>query len=496
MQATATNELELFGSPSEPRRRFMSSALLVLVIAVLAAAINPAGYLGGAADDYYYLMAAECWAEKGACLPVDHWSARWPLIAPIGASIALLGESRASVSLAPFLYAVAALLLVNHIASKLFGRTAGLAAAALLAFTPVFTTRILALNVDIVELTFLLAALAAWLRSISRQDRYAAFAGGVALALAVQSRETSLAYAAVFGLWFILMNPPHRRVTIWALPGFALPTLLQMLVTWIAAGDPFLRIRLALAHTRIPSTELSVHVDTSSSPLFNPAYIAGWRPAAGIDVHWTINPILNLFASAELGLTLILPVLMFLIFRRNMTFDGLHLRRAALLTGAAAAGALLLIYGLAIDPKPRMFLPLAAASAIGAGALGAMAWKAGKRRLVVILGLLGVVMGLPVTFSALNTRPAEPVAAAWIRETGSSTTVDESARRILALVPAVRALPVDDPSRPLQLEFGETGCSAAKTAERSELRSFPLARRDPNGPALCLFRRLSPKGSE
>ena len=456
---------------------------------MLAAALNPVGYLGGGGDDWPYLVAAECWAKNGFCLPHDHWSARWPLVAPVGGSIALFGGSRASVSLVPFLYAAAALLLVSQVAGKLFARAAAVPAAAILAFTPVFSTSILTPNVDVVELTFLLCALAAWLRAASGKGGGWAFAGGAAFALAVQSRETSLAYAAAFGLWFLLMSPEQKRATIWAVPGFVLPTILQMLIHWALSGDPLLRLRLALAHARIPSTELAAHVDRSRSPLFNPDFIAGWKPAAGIDVQWLANPVLNLLASPAICLTLLAPLLLFLALRDKPFFSRPAWRHAALLIGAATLGALLLIYGFAIDPKPRMFLPLAAASAIGTAALGASAWAAGERRFVSIVGLLVIGLGLPATLSSFNTSRAGPVAAVWVREAGDDMTVDVTGRRILALVPSVRGLPVNDPSRPLQLEFAAAGCSGAAETGRAVTRAFPLDQGESAGPSLCLFRK-------
>ena len=72
--------------------------LVALVISLaLILIINPVGFLGGGLDDWHYLNAARCWAAHGPCLPQDHWQGRWPVVAPIGASIFLLGENRFSV---------------------------------------------------------------------------------------------------------------------------------------------------------------------------------------------------------------------------------------------------------------------------------------------------------------------------------------------------------------------------------------------------------------
>ncbi|MDP8994714.1 MAG: glycosyltransferase family 39 protein, partial [Pseudomonadota bacterium] len=262
--------------------------------AVAVAALNPVGYIGGGTDDWQYLVAAECWAESGACLPHDHWSARWPLIAPMAGALALFGESRFTVGLVPFLFALAALFLLCCILERLFGRTAAVIGGAALLTTPVFALSLVRPNVDVVELAFLLGALAAALAALDRRNPvFAAVAGG-ALALAVLTRETSFVFAALFALWFLRSPASDRKILIWAAPGFALPLAAEIGTYWLAAGDPLRRLALAFNHTRIPSTELSPAVDVSRSPLFNPDFIAGWKRSNGIEIHWTVDPVLNL----------------------------------------------------------------------------------------------------------------------------------------------------------------------------------------------------------
>lgn len=310
-------------------------AVPLLALLVLIALLNPVSYVGGGTDDWHYLTAAECWARHGACLPHDHWSARWPLIAPLGGAL-WFGESRAVLAAVPFAFTAAATFLLAHVATRLFGRATGLAAGSLLALTPVFALSMARPNVDVVELAFLLAALAAWLAATERRTgRAFAFAAGAALGLAVQTRETSLIYVALFGLWFLLSSTGARRITWWAAPGFLLTMAAEMLVHGAAAGDPLLRFRLALGHTRIPSTELAPSVDTASSPLLNPDFIAGWKPAAGIDLHWTVNPLLNLFAHPAIGLTLLAPVILIAAYASRDVLDPGMRRRAFLLLGAA-----------------------------------------------------------------------------------------------------------------------------------------------------------------
>src|SRR3546814_13305253 len=70
-------------------------------------------------------------------------------------------------------------------------------------------------------------------------------------------------------------------------------------------GDPLARYVIALHHTAVPSTALAAGVDVSRGPLLNPAVIAGWRPVSGIDVHWAVNPVMNLLALGMIGPTMV-----------------------------------------------------------------------------------------------------------------------------------------------------------------------------------------------
>lgn len=487
-----------------PRRPALPVAIPLLLLVAAIAWLNPVGYVGGGTDDWHYVSAAECWARHGACLPHDHWSARWPLIAPM--SLALwLGESRATLAFVPFLYALAAILLAAHVASRLFGRAASFPAASLLALTPTFALSMARPNVDVVELVFLLAALAAWLAATERPTgRRFAFAAGVALSLAVQTRETSLVYVALFGLWFLLSPARARRITWWAAPGFAVPMAVQMLIHGLAAGDPLLRFRLALDHGRIPSTELDSHVDTSRSPLLNPDFIAGWKPAAGIDVHWSVNPLINLLAHPAIGITLLGALFLLAAYGARGLLDPPARRRAMLLLGAAALASLVLIYVLAIDPKPRMFMPLAAAASMTAAAFGVAAWQARQRPLAAIVALAVGANAILILGAQPSMTGVEAAAGRWIAEANAPLSSDETTRRLLHLVPAARNLPDAVPGGPLQLRASLDGCaSIAGEAGRIEREYrfgqddpwFRRAIRGPDGvttPALCLLRATPP----
>ena len=83
--------------------------LVVAAVALALMALNPVGYVGGGWDDWYYLQAARCAAEHGYCTPTEHWALRFTVVAPLGWSMALLGESREALWVVPAAYSLAAL---------------------------------------------------------------------------------------------------------------------------------------------------------------------------------------------------------------------------------------------------------------------------------------------------------------------------------------------------------------------------------------------------
>lgn len=486
--------------------------LILFPTALALAFVIPSGYFGGGGDDWHYLAAAECWRSNGswltsdACLPGNHWQARWPLVAPMALAIGLFGESHTSVQLVPFLYACAAILLFTHLANRLFGAFAAVAGGLGLLFTPAFLLPMLQPNVDMVELAFVLAFAAAGWKSLETGRGIWALAAGVALALAVHTRETSFVLLGIVALGCLFLPAERRRLALAGGVGFTVPALLEAAFFALRTGNPAHRINLALHHTNIPSTELALSHASSGLPIFNPTIIGGWRPAAGIDVHWTVNGPLNLLFHPHIGLTLLAIIVLALVCGRLAFADTLVKRRASVLSLCAGGMAFLLIYALAIDPKPRMFfVPLAAAVAVG-GALAAAAWRSGRRALPLALALLIPGKTLLILLASIRLGDAEAVAARWIAAHPGEITMSESTRRNLALLPASREVPVDHPAKPLRLEIGRGACWESRSSSGawqvvdgydlrdsaprfiSRLRRYEIIDKGPEA-SLCLFRK-------
>jgi 4-amino-4-deoxy-L-arabinose transferase-like glycosyltransferase len=465
-------------------------ALAVAVLALVCVAINPVGFIGGGGDDTHYLEAARCWVAQGApCLPPSHWWTRWPIIAPMAGAIALFGESRASVGAGALLYWTVSIALVGWIGAQWFGRRAGFVAAALLALTPSVTAPALQPNADIPELAIQLASLAAATLAFRLQSRGWAMIAGLLAAIAMQTRDTSLLFAISAALgWLVL--PKHRRtVLLWAVPGFLAAMFGEALVYAIATGDPLWRYELAMRHAAIPSDELAANVDTSARPFFRPAFIAGWKRDMGIRVAWPIDPWLNLLASPKVMQMFLATALLGGLYWKDVSRgDRRHL---ITLGGGAFLIALLLVYGLAVDPKPRMFMALVAACAMASGALVDAAFRNGQK--LFPLFVLGgcALMGLRFLSIYPATYQAEARAREWIAAHPGSTEIDDRARAFLTLLPEARALPAKGTGGAMLITTAVRDCSALERPRTGPLAHVRLIDSvggpNPDQSRLCLW---------
>lgn len=469
-----------------------AAAWLLPVVALLALTfVNPVGYMGGGGDDWHYLQSARCAVREGLCLPGTHWEARFPLVLPMSLAMRLLGESAASVQLVPLLYALAGLILFSLNVRRRFGTAAAAIAGIVLAATPAISMHALQPMVDGVEFAWCMAALLAGQLALERRSRSIAALAGACLAFAIFSRTTSVVMVPVFGLIWLQLPRDARRLALPFCAGMAAVFAAEAAAYWIAAGDPFYSWRLMLRHARIPSTELASWVDTTKSPLLNPDFIAGWRPSMGIHVHWSIDAVLNLLADPKCGLTLSGALGLALVYRDAWRADRLLIS----LGGYAALHFVVLIYVLAVDPKPRMFWIEFASAAVVIAVITTRAWQTGRRLLP--LALLALILARSLLLSYDRPNPGNMAAAAdvWISRLGpGNIATDEWTRRTLALVPGVAALPLrDEAARRYRLVLAERACPpgriiAAQTWARDEWAPFAWARDH----ALFIGPRLEP----
>lgn len=459
-------------------------ALLLLFAIILPI---PVGYVGGGGDDWFYVEAARCVAAHGWCVPETHWAARWPLVAPMGGVFALFGDSWLASTIVPLAYTVIALAAFVKLLELTSGRTAALVGGIAFVGTASIAKGLLQPNIETVELAWLLVAALAAQRALARDQGMAAFAAGTAFGLAIASRMTSLAWLPLLTAAWWLLPPDRRRHVGLFLLGLLFIAVGDMLINLAVAGDALLGPHLSAAHTRIASSELPAHVDRSRSPLFNPQFIGGWAPTMGLHAPWWIQGALNLFANPQIAPTLFAALALLFLRRRELGWRNADL--LLVLAGACYAGAL--IYALAIDPKARMFLPVAAIAAAIIGRLGVRAWAEGERPIVAGLLAVIIVIGIGASKDRYDMGRAGPLAAAWAAEYPGDVMVEDATRRFLTFTPAVRLLPVApaDRGHVIVLQAG-----ACREAHRTigpdwlpvQSRGFGL----PGDPLnLCLFRR-------
>lgn len=480
------------------RRTALAAAAIILAYTL----INPVGFLGGGWDDWQYLDAARCWVANGPCLPTNHWQGRWPLIAPLAASIALFGESRASIGLPSLIATIACLPPLALIGNRLFGAPVGHAGALLFLLTPIVGVELYDPNVEIFELAFLAAGFAALLIARDHpRPRWGVFVG-LSFALAFQTRETSVVAMAAATIYALAVFPRPRlwRLAAVALPVFLLPLAIEGLLFWIETGDSLWRRHLSINHGQIPSTELRGAIDRSAPPFFNPNYIANWRHEPGIELHWSIDGLANFLINSKAGITQWAAPLLLAAYARHIPVAE---RRAAWVTLAAALGiAGGIIYALAIDPKARMLLAVIALTAIVLAMVLLNLWQAGRRMIVVAIGLIAVGTSIFIVGIFQQVRSAEPKAREWIARFPGRIAAVENTRRHLALVDSAQRLPgpgessadmllikIDMPCD-RWLRRGELG-DEWRLVARQPLSVMSHARPELGG-ALCLYRAPGP----
>lgn len=456
-----------------PNLRFV---IAVALFALLCALINPGGFIGGPGDDKLYHEAALCWVDSGAvCMPQDHWSSRWPVIAPLAAGIALLGDTRAAMAIGPSLYWAAALVMVGALGREWISRDAGRVGVAIMAATPILTSQALQPTADIPEFAFQLAALLAATNAYRLQSGRWAMAAGVAAGLAFEVRETSALFIAVSALAWLTLDRPRRKILLLAIPALIVTIGIEMMVYWVITGDPLRRYILAFGHVAITTAELPAGFDTTQSPLFNRAYIAEWKRERGIEWAWPLDPWLNLLASFRIGVTLWAAIIAALVYRQVLAPD--LRRRTAMIGLGAVLVSMLLVYGLGLDPKSRLFLLLAGASAIIAGGyLGAALRRANNLLAVTLLGMI-LAISLTLVFMSPSIAPLEAAAGRWIVRYGALMETDPTTREYLIFVPGAKTLPPLGSNRPLRLTVTLSSCAekAAKIARLEQVQTLVVA---------------------
>ena len=314
-----------------------------------------------------------------------------------------------------------------------------------------------------------LAALLAATIAYKGQRPSSAFIAGMLAALAVQARDTSFLFCVASAIAWLALDWERRKVLLWAIPGVGIPMLVESAAYLASTGDLLFRYHLALDHGTIPSEELPPQFDTSQSPLFNRAYVANWRREMGITWWWPIDPWLNLLASPRIGFTFIGATLLGVGCWTSLEKPVRRLFAFAISLGLFVGVSL--VYGLGVDPKPRMFMLTAAVACLFIGATISASVR--LRQEAVPLVLLGLILALGLfTLTRLNsTLEFERLAKRWMTEHPGNLSLDPAVLSTIALAPGVRTLPSAVEGRDYRINGSNEHCEAhaGRVADRSEI---------------------------
>jgi hypothetical protein len=471
------------------QRRYMIAAFALAALAALAAAaVNPIGYVGAGWDDEQYLAAARCWvAQGGPCVPTSHWWTRWPLVGPMAVLLGTLGESRFAAELAPGLWWAMALGMAGWLGTAWFNWRAGALAIALLGTAPIVAFNAFDPNIDIPELALQLSALAVATIAYRRQSRRVAIAAGVVAGLALQARETSVLFLCASALTWFALPRESRRVLLWAVAGVAGAELAEMLAYAVGTGDPFMRARLALGHTDIPTNQLATGFHSNRGPILNPDYIRAWKREMQVTVWWPIDPWLNLLASPQSGMLLASGGLAFAVLGKRL--EPAERRNMLRLLCGAGLIAIGLIYVLAIDPKTRMFMSLYGAWSIAAGAVIARGLRTEAKPLAAVLAFVPILGGIYVMSQYTTSSTVETRAKQWIARYGQDIEIFHGAASYLTFVPETKALAPAGSGRRYLLTTASARCEQLIDNRPGHRKGVLIDQVYVQG-ALCLFEYL------
>ncbi len=416
--------------------------LAVIATALTLLAIDPPGYVGGHWDDGRYLDAALRWVAHGPVMGTDHWALRWPVVLPAAWAMEMFGRTRGALMM-PGIIGLLGLVTANFWAARrVFGLTAAIVASLALLTTSEILLAGTRLTADIPEALFWTASLWAFVfasrRAGTAQVRWL-IACGLAAGLAVAVRETSLSLIVALAAAFVSGRFVPRHRFGWIATGFLGVFLPEQLMLWHASGDALYRLHTDLRHIDIASTNMRGLTAAGQSAPLNMGVAARWQGVGPVHLNWVVDPWINLFLNAGYGLDFLLAGAALLALRLRTGGSTVPWRSFALLAGLAALHIFIVVYVVATDPKPRMFMPSIVGACLALGIAAPLlarhlAWL--RTGVILKLALLAVMIDLTAVYNIQY--PA--LAAAALRRVDGPVHANRWTLSVTALAdPALRA---------------------------------------------------------
>jgi len=227
-------------------------------------------------DDAYYAAAALQWRHHFPALGADHWALRYPLVLPMAASLALFGQSLASLAI-PTLAAYLAWLIFSYVCLRgWFGWPTAALATLGGTLIPEFPVQATYANPDILELAFVMAAF--WCHQLALGRAYRTLPllhCGVLAALAFLTRETSAALVVYFAV-LCAFRPGMKRLQYgWIALSFVAVVSLEFFYFGLRTGDFFYRLHLSATHDQVDRAAQAVAAGAAGHALDSEGVLAG-----------------------------------------------------------------------------------------------------------------------------------------------------------------------------------------------------------------------------
>lgn len=234
-------------------------------------------------DDTLYWRAATDWFQTVPYIGPEHWDLRHTIVLPLVLARIVLGDGPLSLAMPSILAALAVIALAGVWVREAAGAVSAWFAVLLIATGPLLVLLSSTADIDFIEIAYVLASLFLLQRSMTRGPSWPGLLGsGVAMGLALVSRETSIFAVAALGLLFLAgYGMPRRWYLVFGI-GLAVIVFGEMLIYWRLTGDPLYRLTISLHH----DSTINRWTDKGSGlPVINPL----------------IDPLMMLIASHDFG---------------------------------------------------------------------------------------------------------------------------------------------------------------------------------------------------
>lgn len=363
------------------------------LLSFLVAAFFGVGFQ--ASDDGAYLAGGKGWLYGAPYVGDSHWTLRHTITLPLAVVFGALGVREISLFAVAFVYLIATIAIIVSLMVPKIGVRASLLALLIMLSAPGFSILGTYVNTDVPELFFVFGSLTLFLLAAERNGAAALLiAAGAMLALALLTRQTSLALGLLYGLCFLFFPiMPRQRYFLIAV-GIVPVLLFEWCYLFVMTGDPMYRLSVDFHHDPVNRAAEFANV-TGRGDFID--------KEGALTINLWLDPIINMFVSQKFGLIFwyFFPFAWYL-SKRNLEQNQRRFLRALLL--AALVWYVFSAYNpkLYFVPRYQIFVYVCAVVTVSWGI--SLLWQQGSKRLVYVLSGMLVISNLALLMLE-NTDP-------------------------------------------------------------------------------------------